>query len=61
MREKVTPGTSALFLLTQNAVTDKVVDAMKKGPKFEIVSTNLTKEQEEKLREEFGEETPAHA
>ena len=61
VREKVTPGTSALFLLTQNAVTDKVVDAMKHGPKLEVISTNLTKEQEDKLREEFGEEAPAHA
>ncbi|MFN8475380.1 MAG: DUF1269 domain-containing protein [Anaerolineae bacterium] len=61
VRDKVTPGTSALFLLTQNAVTDKVIDAMKKGPTFEIVSTNLTQDQEAKLREAFGEETPATA
>ncbi|NTU81299.1 MAG: DUF1269 domain-containing protein [Chloroflexales bacterium] len=56
VREKVTPGTSALFVMTQNAVTDRVVGAMKGLPPFEIVATNLSKEQEEKLRAEFGEE-----
>ncbi len=54
VREKVTPGTSALFLLTSDAVTDRVVEAGKKLPKFEIVATNLPKEQEQKLREAFA-------
>lgn len=54
VKEKVTPGTSALFLLTSAAVGDKVVAAIK-GQKFEIISTNLTKEQEDKLRAELGE------
>jgi uncharacterized membrane protein len=44
-REKVTEGTSALFLLTSGAVVDKVVEAMK-GQTFEILSTNLPKEKE---------------
>lgn len=56
VRDKVTPGTSALFLLTQNAVTDRVVAEMKTLPKFEILSTNLSQEQEAQLRAEFGEE-----
>lgn len=56
VREKVTPGTSALFLLTSGAVVDKVADEMKKLPKFEIIQTNLSKEQEDKLRAEFSEE-----
>ena len=47
VRAKVTPGTSALFLLTSDAVIDRVVDAVKTLPKFEIVATNLPKEQEE--------------
>jgi uncharacterized membrane protein len=59
-REKVTPGTSALFLLTSGAVVDKLAAALK-GKKFEIIQTNLTQEQENKLREEFGEEEPAPA
>ncbi len=56
VRDKVTPGTSALFLLTQNAVADRVIAEMKTLPKFEILSTNLSQEQEAKLRAEFGEE-----
>jgi uncharacterized membrane protein len=55
VRSKVTQGTSALFLLTSDAVVDRVIDAMKTLPKFEIVSTNLPKEQEEALRAAFGE------
>lgn len=53
-RSKVTEGTSALFLLTSGAVQDKVAEALK-GTQAEIISTNLTKEQEDKLREAFGE------
>src|SRR5574340_1657378 len=36
VREKVTPGTSALFLLTSGAVVDKVAKAVK-GRQFEII------------------------
>jgi len=55
VRSKVTEGTSALFLMTSDAVEDRVVEAMKQF-KFEIIATNLSKEEEEKLREAFGEE-----
>jgi len=48
-RAKVTEGTSALFLLTSGAVMDKIAPAVK-DMKFEIISTNLTKEQEDALR-----------
>ena len=55
--QKVTEGTSALFLMTSGAVMDKVSDAIKaKGWNFEIISTNLSKEQEAQLREDFGAE-----
>ncbi len=54
-REKVTEGTSALFLLTSGAVQDKVVEAMK-GQTFEIISTNLPKDKEDELRAAFGAE-----
>jgi uncharacterized membrane protein len=54
VRNKITPGTSALFLLTSDAVQDKVIDAAKTLPKFEIVATNLPKEQEDKLRAAFA-------
>ena len=55
--QKVTEGTSALFLMTSGAVMDKVSNAVKqKGLKFEIISTNLSKEQEDQLRKDFGAE-----
>jgi uncharacterized membrane protein len=54
---KVTEGTSALFLMTSDAVVDKVSDAVKaKSWKFEILSTNLSKEQEDQLQADFGAE-----
>lgn len=53
--EKVTEGTSALFLMTGKVVLDKVTDAVKeKGWKFELISSNLTKDQEQQLRADFG-------
>jgi uncharacterized membrane protein len=59
-RAKITAGTSALFLMTTDATKDKVVDAMKQH-KFEIVTTNLSKEQEEALRAAFQEELTSEA
>ena len=55
VRSKVTEGTSALFLLTSGAVLDKVTEAVK-GQPFEIVSTNLSQEEEDKLKAAFAEE-----
>jgi len=55
IREQVTEGTSALFLMTSDAVTDRVVEQMK-NLKFEIIATNLSKDQEKKLLEAFGQE-----
>jgi uncharacterized membrane protein len=55
MRDKVTEGASALFLLTSGATVDKVADAVK-GMDFEIISTNLSKEEEDKLRATFSAE-----
>jgi len=54
-REKVTEGTSALFLMTSDAVQDKVVEELK-GVPFELIASNLTKEQEEQLMAAFAEE-----
>ncbi len=55
IRSKVTEGTSALFLMTTDAVEDKVVEAMKQT-KFELIASNLSKEEEDKLRATFAEE-----
>jgi uncharacterized membrane protein len=56
VRERVTPGTSALFALTSGATApDRVIDELKQYD-FEIISTNLPEEQENKLREAFAQE-----
>ena len=54
VREKVTEGTSALFLLSSNAVEDRIAEAFT-GVKMELIQSNLSSEQEAKLKEEFGE------
>ena len=53
VREKVTPGTSALFALTGEAVQDRVI-AEFRDDQAELISTNLSADQEAKLREAFG-------
>ncbi len=55
VREQVTPGTSALFALTSDAVMDRVRDAFA-GQRPELLETNLSGEQEAKLREVFAED-----
>ena len=54
-RSKVTEGTSALFLMVSNVTEDKVADAVK-GLDAEVISTNLTKEQDAQLRAAFADE-----
>jgi uncharacterized membrane protein len=54
-RDRVTPGTSALFLLSSDAVLDRV-KAEFPGNEAELISTNLSAEQEAKLREVFEQE-----
>jgi len=53
VREEITPGTSALFVLTSGGVVDKVHEAFE-GTPMQLVKTNLSNEQEAKLREVFG-------
>jgi uncharacterized membrane protein len=55
VREKVTPGTSALFVMTSDAVIDKVHAAFP-STDAELIHTNLSAEDEAKLRETFSEE-----
>lgn len=55
VRNEVTQGTSALFLLTSDAVLDRVRDGLKQY-NFEIVTTNLSEEEEQTLREVFQHE-----
>jgi uncharacterized membrane protein len=55
LRERVTPGTSALFLLSSDAVIDKVEEHFD-FTNAELLYTNLSKEDEERLRETFADE-----
>ena len=54
VREKVTPGTSALFVMTSDAVLDSVRAALK-GTEAELIHTNISSEDEARLREAFSE------
>ncbi|MGH8827174.1 MAG: DUF1269 domain-containing protein [Jiangellaceae bacterium] len=57
IREQVTPGTSALFALTSDAVQDKAIAAFREaGAHAELIHTNLSNEQETALRDAFAEE-----
>jgi uncharacterized membrane protein len=55
VRDKVTPGTSALFVMTSDAVIEKVLDAFD-DVQAELSHTNLSSEEEAKLREAFAED-----
>jgi uncharacterized membrane protein len=55
VRDKVTPGTSALFLLSSDAVFDRVRNEFQ-GSEAELITTNLSEDQEAKLREAFAQE-----
>ena len=57
VQSRVTVGTSALFLMIAQSTPDKFIEGLKQqAPKFEIISTNLTAEQEEQLKAAFAEE-----
>ena len=56
IRDQVTPGTSALFVLTSDAVQDRVHEAFAGHEPSELLFTNLDPEQEAALREVFSEE-----
>lgn len=56
VRDEVTPGTSALFVMSSDAVMDKIHDAFAGQESPELIFTNLSTEQEAALREVFGED-----
>jgi uncharacterized membrane protein len=56
VRDQVTPGTSALFLMTSDVVVDKVKDAFGAHGPSELIFTNLSSEQEDALRQVFGQD-----
>ena len=53
VRENVTPGTSALFVMSSNAVADKVIEQFK-STGASLISTNLSGDQEAQLRAAFA-------
>jgi uncharacterized membrane protein len=54
VRDQVTPGTSALFVMSSDAVMDKVREAFT-GQQPELIFTNLSDEQEQAIRDVFAE------
>jgi uncharacterized membrane protein len=54
VRSRITEGTSGLFLLVGQVTPDRVVEAFKAGPKCEVIATNLSHEQEAKLKAAFA-------
>ena len=54
VRDQVTPGTSALFVLSSEAVLDKIHNVFVTGENAELIQTNLDDEQEAKLRDVFA-------
>ena len=52
VRDQVKPSTSALFLLTSDAVLERVREGLSQFD-FELLTTNLSAEEEQKLREAF--------
>jgi uncharacterized membrane protein len=55
VRDEITPGTSALFLMSSDAVIDKVRGAFAGQEPPELIFTNLSADQETALREVFSE------
>jgi uncharacterized membrane protein len=55
VRDEVTPGTSALFVMSVNAVADRVIGEFRETGAH-LVSTNLSSEQEARLRAAFADE-----
>ncbi|QLY32998.1 DUF1269 domain-containing protein [Nocardia huaxiensis] len=53
LRAEITEGTSALFVLTSDAVPDRVLERFP-GQEAQLLATNLSQAQEEMLREIFS-------
>jgi len=53
VRSRITPGTSALFVMTSDAVMDRVIPEFE-DERPELIQTNLSAEEEANLRETFA-------
>jgi uncharacterized membrane protein len=56
VRDEVTPGTSALFLMTSDTVVDRVKEGFAAYEPAGLLYTNLSEDQEAALRRVFEEE-----
>jgi uncharacterized membrane protein len=56
VRDRIKPGTSALFMIIEHATPDKAIDALKQYG-GEVIKTSLSKEDTEKLQEALA---PSH-
>lgn len=56
VRDEITPGTSALFVMSSDAVVDKVKAEFVGHQPSELIFTNLSTEQEDALRSVFAHE-----
>jgi uncharacterized membrane protein len=55
VRDEITPGSSAMFLMSTGGVQDKVAEEMRgQMGHAELIHTNLSNEQEAKLRDAFA-------
>ena len=55
VKQRVVPGTSALFVLSSDAVVDRVREAFA-DVQAELIASNLSSDQEERLRMAFADE-----
>ena len=53
VRSKLTEGTSALFVLSRDAVVERIINASE-GKKPDLITINLLRDEEMKLRNLFG-------
>ena len=51
---EITPGTSAIFLMIEASTPDRVLDEVRGRGDIRVLSTSLSKDAEERLREALG-------
>lgn len=56
VRDQITPGTSAMFVLSSDEVVDRIKDAFASAEPADLIFTNLSDEQEAALHRAFDED-----
>jgi uncharacterized membrane protein len=52
--DEISPGTSAIFLMVADSTPDRVLDEMRGRSDIRVLSTSLSKDAEDRLREALG-------